>query len=378
MNIRDMEEEKVYLNALNVATDNDYPLIVACKEFAGTYRRAWEFFVGLKCNIRNVRAALRLSKERSTDDRVVELQTFALKVDPYVEYNRLEQFGVVLFLPEDEGYPLSLADLPQPPLGLYVRGDIHSVITQDKVLAVVGTRMCTPYGKVVCERIIPDVVCNGVTIISGLALGIDALAHSLTVHDHGITVAVLGSGLGRLYPSQNKRLSEEILDFGGALISEYHLLTEPFKFNFPRRNRIVAALSRATLVVEAPEKSGSLITATHALEIGRDVFAVPGAINSENSFGTNKLIKDGALIATSSLDVLQYFGLNTQLDKSGVELDDQEMEVIKILDRNGGSMHTDALCVEFSNKGITYIISLLTQLELKDVVKVEGTRIIKL
>jgi len=373
-----MEEEKVYLNALNVATDNDYPLIVACREFAGTYRRAWEFFVGLKGNIRDIRIALKLPKERSTDERVAELQSSTEKVDPYAEYDRLEKQDVVFLLPEDEEYPLSLADLPQPPLGLYVRGDMHSVFKQDRALAVVGTRMCTPYGRVVCERILPDVARNGISIVSGLALGIDTLAHSLTVRNHGVTVAVLGSGLGRFYPPQNKRLSEEILNTGGALISEYHLSTDPFKFNFPRRNRIVAALSRATLVVEAPEKSGSLITATCALEIGRDVFAVPGAINSENSFGTNKLIKDGALIATSSQDILQYFGLNTQLDKNRVELDYQEMEVVKILDRNGGSMHTDALCVEFSGKDITYIISLLTQLELKDVVKVEGTRIIKI
>ncbi|MBI5398642.1 DNA-protecting protein DprA [Candidatus Woesearchaeota archaeon] len=372
-----MEEEKVYLNALNVATDNDYPLIVACREFSGTYKRAWEFFVGLKGNIRDIRATLNLPKERSTDERVAELRVFTQKIDPYAEYTRLEWQGVVLLLPEDEGYLLSLSDLPQPPLGLYVRGDMSSVLKQDKALAVVGTRMCTPYGKVVCERIIPDVARNGVAIVSGLALGIDAIAHSLTVRNQGVTVAVLGSGLGRLYPPQNKRLSGEILDSGGALVSEYHLFTEPLRFNFPRRNRIVAALSRATLVVEAPEKSGSLITATCALEMGRDVFAVPGAINSENSFGTNKLIKDGALIATSSEDVLQYFGLHTQLDKSRIELDDQEMEVIKILDRNGGSMHTDALCVEFSDKEITHVISLLTQLELKDAVKVEGTRVIK-
>ncbi|MBI5420923.1 MAG: DNA-protecting protein DprA [Parcubacteria group bacterium] len=372
-----MEEERVYLNALNVATDNDYPLIVACKEATGTFVRAWEFFVGLGCNVRDVRSALNLPKGHSTDEQVAGLQMLAKKVDPYGEYTKLGQQSVVLLLPEDEEYPLSLADLPQPPLGLYVRGAISSVIMQDKALSVVGTRMCTPYGKVVCERIIPDVVRNGIVVVSGLALGIDAFAHSLTVGNQGITVAVLGSGLGRFYPPQNRRLSEDIIQGGGALVSEYHLGTEPFKFNFPRRNRIVAALSRATLVVEAPEKSGSLITATHALEIGRDVFAVPGAINSENSFGTNKLIKDGALIATSSEDVLQYFGCSTQLDKSTIELDDQEKEVVKILDRNGGSMHTDALCVEFSGGGIAHITSLLTQLELKDVVRVEGTRVIK-
>jgi len=365
-----MEEEKVYLNAFNSVTDNDYALISACKKFAGTYVRAWELFVALKCGAKDL--------GHSTDERVSRLQALAQKLDPYGEYAKLGQQGVFLLLPEDEEYPLSLADLPQPPLGLYVRGAISSVITQNKVLSVVGTRMCTPYGKVVCERIVPDVARNGIVVVSGLALGIDALAHSLTVSNRGVTIAVLGSGLGRLYPSQNRRLSEEILGLGGALISEYHLNTEPLRFNFPRRNRIVAALSRATFVVEAPEKSGSLITAMCALEIGRDVFAVPGAINSENSFGTNKLIKDGALIATSSEDILQYFGLNTQLDKSGAELDDQEMEVVKVLDRNGGSMHTDALCVEFSDKGVTSIISLLTRLELKDVVRVEGTRIIKI
>ncbi len=365
-----MEEEKVYLNAFNVVSDNDYVLMAACKRFAETYRRAWELFTGVKCSATDM--------GYSNSERFSTLQGIARNTDPFGEYARLGQQGVSLLLLGEDGYPSSLFDLPQPPLGLYVHGDLGFIAKQDNALAVVGTRMCTPYGKVVCERLIPDLARRGIIIVSGLALGIDTLAHSLAVQNGGATLAVLGSGLGRLYPSQNRKLAEDIIGSGGAVVSEYHLTTSPFKFNFPRRNRIVAALSRATLVVEAPEKSGALITTTHALEMGRDVFTVPGAINSTSSFGTNKLIKDGALIATNPEDILQYFGLNTQLDKSGVELDDQEMEVVKVLDRNGGSMQTDALCVEFSDKGVTYIISLLTQLELKDVVRVEGTRIIKI
>lgn len=200
----------------------------------------------------------------------------------------------------DSLYPVDLKNIPDPPVVLYYKGKLES----DAVcVAVVGSRIATPYGLEMARQLSQELAKHGVTIISGMARGIDSKAHSGALEGGGRTVAVLGCGVDIVYPSENISLMNKICQYG-AVISEYLPGTPPIPFNFPARNRIISGLSQGVAIVEANEKSGSLITADFALEQGRDVYAVPGNINSMNSTGTNKLIKDGAKIVTNAGDIL--------------------------------------------------------------------------
>lgn len=201
----------------------------------------------------------------------------------------------------DEDYPQELRDLECPPCVLFVRGKLENVLDLPR-LAIVGSRKCTTYGKVVCEELAQTLAQRVVASVSGLALGIDGLAHRGSIKMHMPTLAVLGSGIDVVYPVNHHLLYEEILEYG-AIVSEYPPGMRPTKYTFPERNRIICALSKACLVVEAQEKSGSLITARLAAEMGRDVFAVPGNINSPYSRGTNRLIRDGAIPYTCPEDL---------------------------------------------------------------------------
>ena len=174
-----------------------------------------------------------------------------------------------------------------------------------------GTRKYSSYGQQAVEYIVKDLVRNNLTIVSGLALGIDALAHQAALAAGGKTVAVLGSGLDKqnIYPSQNRYLVNKIMETGGSVISEFPLGTPPLRYNFPQRNRLISGLSLGTLIIEAGEKSGALITAAYALEQNREVFAVPGSIHSLVSAGPNKLIKEGARVVTSASDIIETLNL---------------------------------------------------------------------
>ena len=175
---------------------------------------------------------------------------------------------------------------------MYIKGEI---LEEDSLsLAIVGSRKATAYGKWACEKFSRELVDLGVTIVSGLAAGIDTVAHKTAVNNGGRTIGVLGNGIDIVYPKKNISLFEKIVE-NGAVISEFPLGTPPLPYNFPQRNRIISGLSMGVIVIEAQEKSGSLITAHHALEQGKEVFALPGNINSIYSGGTNKLIKDGAI-----------------------------------------------------------------------------------
>jgi len=210
---------------------------------------------------------------------------------------------------EDKNYPKLLSEIYDPPQLLYYKGKLD---TQDEfALAVVGTRKFTSYGKQVAEKIVKDLARSNLTIVSGLALGIDSLSHNATLEIGGRTIAVLGSGLDKqnIYPSANRYLSDKIVASGGAVISEFPLGTAPLRHHFPQRNRIISGLSLGTLVIEAGEKSGALITASHALEQNRDVFAVPGSVYSPVSAGPNKLIKLGAKTVTNAQDIIEALDL---------------------------------------------------------------------
>ena len=207
----------------------------------------------------------------------------------------------------DKDYPQLLREVFDPPKEIYVWGNLAR---QEKYpLAVVGTRQYSNYGETVCSSLVKELAKKGVTIISGLALGIDGIAHQSALKVQGKTIAVLGSGLDIIYPYQHKKLASQIINQGGALVSEYTLGTKPDKWRFPARNRIIAGLAQACLVIEAPEKSGALITATYSIDNGREVLAVPGEIYKKNSIGPNNLIKMGAKPVTEANDILEIFGL---------------------------------------------------------------------
>lgn len=204
----------------------------------------------------------------------------------------------------NQDYPKQLKEIYDPPSRLYVLG--NKQLLKEKGIAIVGARKATEYGKKVAQQISKQLSGIGINIISGLALGIDTCAHLGTLQEKSIgkTIAVLGSGLDKIYPKENIELARRIIKSGGCIISEYPVGTSASKLNFPQRNRIISGLSKGVLVVEASEKSGSLITADFALEQGREVFAVPGDINKETSKGTNNLIKQGAKIVTSYIDII--------------------------------------------------------------------------
>lgn len=206
---------------------------------------------------------------------------------------------------ESDDYPEQLRNIYDPPMKLFVLG--NKQLLKQKGVAIVGSRDATEYGKKVALEFSKNLSENGINIISGLAFGIDTYAHlgTLKQNNEGKTIAVLGSGLDEIYPKQNIELAKKIIQLGGCIITEYRIGTKPEKLNFPQRNRIISGLSKGVMVVEASERSGSLITADFALEQGREVFAVPGNILNKTAVGTNNLIKQGARLVSSYKEILE-------------------------------------------------------------------------
>ncbi|NLG16334.1 MAG: DNA-protecting protein DprA [Fibrobacter sp.] len=213
-----------------------------------------------------------------------------------------QKTGVTVITLSSTDYPSYLREIFAPPPVLYIKG--NRTVFSGHAVAVVGTRLPTAYGKKAAVSITKELVQHKISIISGLARGIDSIAHETCILNSGSTVAVLGCGIDRIYPPENRGLAEKIIE-NGALVSEFPLGTQPESFNFPRRNRIISGLSAAVLVIEAGEKSGSLITAHYALQQGRDVFAVPGPITSAQSTGTFNLLREGASPARSGHEIAE-------------------------------------------------------------------------
>jgi DNA processing protein len=218
---------------------------------------------------------------------------------------------------EDARYPALLRKTHDPPLVLYAWGQLPGA-PQPGSVSIVGSRACTPDGRALARRLGRDLAAAGLSVISGLARGIDSAAHAGALEGRGCTIAVLGSGLGCLYPAENALLAEQIAH-SGAVVSEFPLLTPPYRAHFPRRNRIIAGWSPAIVVVEAGERSGALVTARLALDEGRDVYAVPGHPSWESARGTNQLIRDGAALIRSASDVLQEMGVETETPRRAVD-----------------------------------------------------------
>lgn len=218
---------------------------------------------------------------------------------------RLEACGADVYFREENEYPVLLREISDPPQALFVRG---ALLPDEKSVAIVGSRRETRYGRTQAFRIAKELAENGVTVVSGLARGIDTAAHEGALAGGGRTVAVLGNGIDTVYPEENKALAERIVAQGGAVISEFPLGAEPLSFHFPIRNRIISGMSAAVLLIEGHEKSGTMITATYAAEQGREVFALPGPVDAPGSAAPLRLLREGAGICTCAQDILVDMG----------------------------------------------------------------------
>ncbi len=272
----------------------------------------------------------------------------------------------------DEKYPKLLKKIKDGPKVLYYRGEIKN---EENCFAIVGTRRCSDYGKQVALEIAGDLAEAGLTIVSGLAPGIDTFAHRATVEKGRRTIAVLGTGVDEksIYPKSNLKLARKILEIGGCLISEYPAGTRGTQFTFPQRNRIISGLSLGVLVVEAKEKSGALITANYAFQQKRKVFAVPGSIYSSNSKGPHLLIKSGAKLVENANDILKE--LNLPLKKVSFFCEGETEEEIFVLNalREGG-LDIDKI-IEKTKLSAAKVVSTLAILEIKGKVKNLGGNI---
>lgn len=271
-----------------------------------------------------------------------------------------------------EQFPDALLEIPQPPNKLYVRGKLPE--KEMVYLSVVGSRKNTSYGKDICEKLIEGLKGYPIVIVSGLAMGIDSIAHKIAIKNGITTIAFPGSGLDNsvLYPRTNIQLAEEIIKSGGCLISEMEPNFRATLYSFPQRNRLMAGISKAVLIIEAEEKSGTLITARMALDYNRDVLAVPGSAFSSNSNGTNWLIKQGATPITSSDDILIALGFNIEKPKQTdaeryADCGKDEMKIIELLRE---PMERNDLIRELG-MNIGEANALLSIMELKDLIKEE-------
>lgn len=328
------------------------------KEYFGKLEHAWKASAGeLK------RAGL----DSKTAQAIVNFQA---RISPDAEMEKLERFQVKVLSCDAPGYPQRLRETYDYPPVIYVRGEL---LPEDECcLAVVGTRRASVYGRQVTEEIVADLARNGVAIVSGLARGIDSIAHRAALEAKGRTIAIFACGLDIVYPAENAKLAREIMEHG-ALVSEYPLGTKPKADNFPRRNRIMSGLSLGVLIIEAGESSGALITVSHALEQNREVFAVPGSILSPNSRGTNRLIQEGAKLVMNCADILEELNLSViaqQLEmKEIVPVNETESHLLKEL--TSEPVHIDEVCRR-SGLPIVTVSSTLAMMELRGVVKQVG------
>ena len=283
------------------------------------------------------------------------------------------EHGVSIIVAGDSQFPRLLAELPDPPVMLFVRGTFHK--SDQLSIAMVGTRHCTNYGRTMAERISKSLARYGITIVSGLARGIDAICHRGAIDSDGRTIAVLGSSVTDIYPPEHKELAEQVVEHG-VLISETHPFSKPKAGVFPQRNRIISGLSLGTIVVEAADRSGSLITARHAGEQGRDLFAVPGTATSRMSRGCNQLIRDGAILIQDAEDVIEHLGPLVEKAALGdgqvvhhaaeLQLNEIENAVLQAID----SMPTDVdQVISASKLPVPCVLSTLSVLEMRGLIQ---------
>ncbi len=303
---------------------------------------------------------------------LISLLSARQKLDPDSELRKVERAGASLVTLEDDDYPELLRKLPDAPPVLYVKGRLHP--DDQRALSVVGTRRATVYGRDSAYNLSKQLAGCQVTVVSGLAHGIDSAAHRGALDGGGRTIAVLGCGIDTIYPRDNRSLAEAILQ-NGAIVTEFPVGTRPEGRNFPRRNRIISGMSLGVLVVEAPDKSGAIITAAIAAEQGREVFAVPGNIFSPTSIGTNRLIQDGAKLVMNVDDILDELNIayeNVRVQTTAERIapsSSLETQVLDFLSQD--PIHIDDL-VRMSGLPVSILSGTLTILELKGLARAVG------
>jgi len=338
-------------HALNLAYVSNYEALKKILGIHGSWHKAW-------AAIQNNLAGLPLGR----------------RVDADLEWLKLEQNDVRLMLNTDKDFPALLKEIPWSPHGLYIRG--AELNDKDKLIAIVGTRKASSHGKKIARQFASSLAERGLTVVSGLALGIDAAAHEGTLDAKGKTIAVLANGLDRVYPRYHEKLAEKILDSHGTLISEYPLGTPSLPHQFIERNRIVSGFSLGVIIVEAPKESGALATARFALEQNREIFVVPGQIDNPNYAGSHELIKSGAALTTSVADVLTNLNLETRIIQptllaERLQLDENQRLVINVLKAVGEKIEIDRIAT-LANLEVSAVNRLLSFLTVKGIVKEEN------
>lgn len=287
-------------------------------------------------------------------------------------YEKLKNDEVSIVCLGHEDYPENLSSIPNPPPILYIKGKLKE--NDNNAIGIVGTRKPTEYGRIVSYEFAKKLSDYKITIVSGLAIGIDTAAHSGAIENGGRTIGVIGCGIDIVYPKTNKRLFELVKD-NGAILSEFPPGTEPLSYNFPLRNRIISGLSKAIIAVQATSKSGVFSTVKWATDLGREVFAVPGNINVPQSEGTNKLLKMGANIITEVNDILSFLGIEEKKFEEELELPDDEKKIFDILSDEPLSIEIISGILGFT---LQHTSSSLLLLELKGYVKdVGGKKYVK-
>jgi len=352
-----LKPEQKYLLALNRHTKIGSKRLMQLKNRIGEWRGVWGATEGeLRAKVGDELAAI-----------VVDARK---QFDPDHEADIIARVGASVVEHGDKDYPESLIELPDPPAFLYVKGTLAPL--KNDTIAVVGSRMATEYGRRMTDSIVRPLAAAGITIVSGLALGIDAAAHLAAIEGRGKTVGVLGCGLDRVYPQTNTALAEKMIAGGGAVISEFAPGLPSYPANFPVRNRIVAGLAKLTLVVEAMAESGALITAHAALEYNREVAAVPGDATRPQAAGANELLRQGAAVVTKPDDVLEILGLAQGVGNAASEpldtknLTEPEKQIWEKLTRE--PLHVNMLAKELK-LDIAGVNSTLVMLELNGFVK---------
>ncbi|HEX5942092.1 MAG TPA: DNA-processing protein DprA [Anaerolineales bacterium] len=309
----------------------------------------------------------RAGLNRKVIERIVQARQ---SVDLEKLWAKIESQGIKIFTWEDETYPQRLKEIEQPPPVLYIRGEY---LPDDLfAVAIVGTRRVTAYGRQITEELARYLGSNGITVVSGLARGVDAIAHQSALKAGGRTIGILGSGVDKIYPPEHRGLAEKMME-SGEIVSDYAPGTPPDASNFPPRNRIISGLSLAIVVIEAGETSGALITAEFAAEQGREVFAVPGSILAPQSKGTNKLIQNGALPLLSVNDLMQALNLTRMGEHKAarkiIPADETEARLMTVLSEE--PLHVDEIRNQ-TELPIEKVSATLALMELKGMVRQVG------
>ncbi|MDO5708001.1 MAG: DNA-processing protein DprA [Andreesenia angusta] len=362
LKIEDIELEEIgkreiwlFLNNLK-SMNNRY--LQLFEDYFGDIREIWE------CKASDLDKLL-ISEKVKKDILLNRNEDFLREIIFNAKKNKIEIMTI-----EDRDYPINLKNIEDPPRVLYYKGEIKRVDNQS--ISIIGPRKPSAYGIYAVQKLADEIARYGITIVSGMASGIDTYAHMVALRRKTRTIAVLGTGVDRIYPAHNKNVYWNIIK-SGAVVSEFPIGTQGFPYNFPQRNRIISGLSLGTLVIEAEKRSGTLITCNHALEQGKEVFAVPGNINSKFSHGTNKMIKEGAKLVEGIEDIVEEIAELKKIKEEEDIKDDKikglgndENEIIMAL--KTGPKTIDEI-IDLTNMGVVKINGLITVLELKGKLK---------